>query len=70
MATAVIGCYAAVEKDWPVATVAALAAYGLAGEMAAEGAAGPGSFGVRLFDFLAGMTAEQLRTRARIEMAA
>ncbi len=68
MSTAVTACYAAVEKDRVLAAAAALAAFGLAGEIAADGAPGPGSFHVRLYDALAQLTPEALRSRARIEM--
>jgi hydroxyethylthiazole kinase len=40
--------------------------YGLAAEMAAEEARGPGSFRVALFDYLYNMTPEQLASGARI----
>lgn len=70
MATAVIGCYAAVEKEWPLAATAALAVYGLAGEIAAEGSPGPGTFMVRLYDAVAQLNAEQVMNRTRIEIAA
>ncbi len=49
-------------------TVAALAYYGLAGEMAAAEAAGPGSFAVRFLDALAAIDAEALDRGARIEL--
>jgi len=69
MSTAVTACYAAVEKDAVMAAAAALAAYGLAGEIAADGQPGPGTFHVRLYDALAQLTPEALRSGARIEMA-
>jgi hydroxyethylthiazole kinase len=69
MSTAVTAAYAAVESDSLVATASALAAFGLAGEIAAQGAPGPGTFHVRLYDALAQMTAETLRAGARIEIA-
>jgi len=50
MAASVIGCFAAVESDYLRAATAALVCYGVAGELAAEGASGPGEFKVRLFD--------------------
>lgn len=69
MATAVTAAYAAVESDCLVAAASALAAFGLAGEIAAQGAPGPGTFHVRLYDAMAGLTAEVLRAGARIEVA-
>lgn len=66
MATSVVAAYAAVEHDYVAAAAAALAAYGLAGQIAAERAQGPGTFQVHLFDALAGLTEEVLRSGARI----
>jgi hydroxyethylthiazole kinase len=48
-------------------TVAALAYYGLAGERAAVGSDGPGSFAVRFLDALAAIDAEALDQGARID---
>jgi len=48
-------------------TVAALAYYGLAGEIAAAEAAGPGSFAVRFLDALAGIGPDDLDAGSRIE---
>lgn len=67
--TCLIGGYAAVTPDPFEATVAALAHYAVAGEDAAEKAAGPGSFGWRFLDALAALTPEALNARARIEAA-
>lgn len=69
MATAITAAYAAVENDYLVAAASALAAFGLAGEIAAQGAPGPGTFHVRLYDAMAGLTAEALRAGARIEVS-
>ena len=68
MATAVTAAYAAVERDYVLAAASALAAFGLAGELAARDAAGPGTFHVRLYDALAGLTSDALKNGARIEM--
>ena len=51
------------------ATTAALAYYGLAGEHAANGAAGPGSFQVRFLDALYALTPRDLDAGARIVAA-
>jgi len=51
------------------ATVAALAAFGVAGEQAALGARGPGSFAVALIDALHGLTPEMLDRQARVAPA-
>lgn len=66
MATSVVAAYAAVEKDYVNAAACALAAYGLAGQVAAEKSQGPGTFQVQLFDALAGLTEEALLAGARI----
>jgi hydroxyethylthiazole kinase len=65
-ATAVIGAFAAVEKDMVAAAAGALAFIGLAGEKAGEKAAGPGSFMVELLDALYTLTSEDLITGCRI----
>ncbi|MBL8251066.1 MAG: hydroxyethylthiazole kinase [Candidatus Competibacter sp.] len=51
-ATAVIGAFLAVEPDTFTAATAALAVFGVAGELAAEGGKGPGSLQVALLDTL------------------
>ena len=67
MATAVIACFAAVEKDLALASAAALAVYGLAGEQAAQTAQGPGSFAVALLDAMANLTEDSVRAGVRME---
>jgi hydroxyethylthiazole kinase len=67
MSTAVVAACAAVEKDGVNAATAALAAYGLAGQIAAERAQGPGTFQAHLFDALASLTGETMRAGMRIE---
>ncbi len=67
MASSVTAAFVAVADDYPVASAAALAALGRAGERAAVGARGPYSFRTALFDELAGLTAEDLAGHARIE---
>ena len=66
MATAVIGAFAAVEPDQLVATASALACYGLAAELAAERAEGPGSFKSEFFDALFNLTPERLAENLRL----
>ncbi len=65
-ATAVIGACLAVEPDALIATIAALAAFGVAGEIAAKRAKGPGSLQVALLDALYGLDAATLAAQARI----
>jgi hydroxyethylthiazole kinase len=67
MSTAITGCFLAVQPESPLEAAAeALAAFGLAGEDAAAGAKGPGSFHVGLYDALAALDPETLAGRARI----
>jgi hydroxyethylthiazole kinase len=65
-ATALIGAFLAVEKDPLRAATAALAFFGLAGEIGARRSEGPGSFQVALLDALYGLTADDLEKGARI----
>ena len=65
-ATAIIGAFLAVEPDALAATVAALAVFGVAGELAAEQARGPGSLQVELLDALYALDAATLTARARV----
>jgi len=67
MAASVTAAFAAVADDYAVASAAALAAFGRAGERAAAGARGPYSFRTALFDELAGLTPDDLAGHARIE---
>ena len=70
-ASALVGAALAVAAGDPLgATVAALAALGVAGEMAAEGAAGPGSLQLRLLDALYTLDEATLRRRVRLETVA
>ncbi len=63
---AVMAAFAAVEDDAFVATVAAVTTYTVAAELAAEQAAGPGSFAVAFLDALASVSGDDLRARARL----
>ena len=65
-ATAIIGAFAAIDKDPVTATATALAYFGLAGEKAGETAAGPGTFMVNLLDALYTLTPEDLLAGCRI----
>jgi hydroxyethylthiazole kinase len=67
MSSAVTGCFLAVKRDAPLEAAAeALVAFGVAGEDAARGAKGPGTFHVNLYDALAALDPERLDGRARI----
>ena len=67
MAASVIGAFAAVEPDHRRAAAAALACYGLAGELAAKKARGPASFKSALFDCLYQLDRPTVEKRQRIE---
>lgn len=65
-ATAIIGAFAGVDGDPISAAATALAFYGLAGERAADGASGPGSFAVRFLDALHTLTPDEALKGCRI----
>jgi hydroxyethylthiazole kinase len=66
MSSALTGCFLAVNRERPLEAAAeALVAFGVAGEDAARGAAGPGSFHVALYDCLAALDPQTLDERAR-----
>jgi hydroxyethylthiazole kinase len=67
ISTAITGCFLAAKPDRPTEAAAeALAALGVAGEDAARGARGPGSFHVNLYDALAALDPQTLDDRAKI----
>jgi hydroxyethylthiazole kinase len=67
MATATTGCFLAGKDDPFEAAAEALVAFGVAGEDAAVGAKGPGSFHVNLYDALAALDPAALTGRAKVE---
>lgn len=69
MLASVTAAFAAVADDRFATTVAALAAFGLSGERAANGAHGPGSFRPGLLNALAGLEPATLAAGARIRVA-
>lgn len=69
MSTAMTGCFLAGKEDVFEAAVEALVAFGVAGEDAAVGAKGPGSFHVALYDSLAALAPSSLSKRAKVETA-
>lgn len=66
MLTAVIGAFNAVESDPMVATVSAVAFFGLAGEQAALSTKGPGTFKIAFFDALFSLTPDQMKKGMKI----
>ncbi len=69
MSTAMTGCFLAAKDDPFEAAAEALVAFGVAGEDAAVGAKGPGSFHVGLYDALAALDPATLTARAKVERA-
>lgn len=67
MATSVIGAFAAVERDHAKAAAAALACFGIAGELAAARSLGPGSFKCALYDEVYALNAETIGRMTKIE---
>ena len=66
MSSALTACFLAVNRERPLEGAAeALVAFGVAGEDAAHGAKGPGSFHVALYDALANLDPVTLDGRAR-----
>jgi hydroxyethylthiazole kinase len=69
-ATALCGAFAAVEPDRFLAVTAAMAVMGIAGEIAAEKAAGPGSMQVHFLDALYSLDAGEIARRLNAERTA
>lgn len=65
--TALVGAFAAVNPSAMQAAAHAMAVMGIAGEMAAEQAEGPGSFQVHFLDALYRMQADDIERRLRAE---
>jgi hydroxyethylthiazole kinase len=64
--TALIAAFAAIEREGFTAAASALLVAGVAAEVAAERAAGPGSFPPAFLDALHGLDQAQIRARARL----
>ncbi len=67
MSASVIGSFCAVEKDTAKAAAAALSAYGIAGEIAAGDARGPGSFKELFYDAVFNLDRETIESMSKIE---
>lgn len=67
--TSVIGAFAAIEKNFLLASSAALTCYGVAAELAAKKIQdkGPGSFQMELLNMLSNLTSEDILTFGRVE---
>jgi hydroxyethylthiazole kinase len=67
ISSALTGCFLAAKPNDPLAAAAeALVALGVAGEDAAAGAEGPGTFHARLYDALAALDPDTIDGRARV----
>ena len=64
-----IGAAIAVGEDKLLSTASIISIYGLAGEMAAKTANGPGSLRMHLLDNLANITASQISEKVNIKNA-
>lgn len=69
MATTAIAAFAAVQKEYFVATVGGLVVFGLAGEKAAQVSGNrPGTFHVALYDSLAALKTEDILSGTKLEI--
>jgi hydroxyethylthiazole kinase len=66
MAASVIGTFAAVEKDLALAAAAALCCFEISAEIAAQFAAGPGSFKEKLYDAAYNLDDEMIEKNQQI----
>ena len=66
--TAIVGCFAAACGATPETVAEALAYFGQAGEVAAEGALGPGTFERRLLDAVAGLAGNPGRLASELRV--
>jgi hydroxyethylthiazole kinase len=66
-ASALCGAFAAVEKDARLAVAQAMAVMGIAGEIAAQRAAGPGSLQMHFLDILYGLNEEDISRLLKVE---
>ena len=64
--SALVGAFAGLGEDPFVSTVAAIAIYGVAGDMAAEEARGPGSFRTAFIDVLDRIEGDDISARLRL----
>ncbi len=65
-ATAICGAFAAVEKDGLLAAAKAMAVMGIAGEIAVQKSAGPGSLQVNILDVFYHLSADDIRKHLKI----
>jgi len=68
-ATALIGAFAAINPAMPDSAAHAMAVMGIAGELAATGSPGPGTFQVKFLDALYALSEADIRARLKMETA-
>ena len=68
MAASVIGSFVAVEKDSAKAAASALACFGIAGELAAVNAKGPGTFKENFYDEIFNLNEKKIMENIRVEI--
>jgi hydroxyethylthiazole kinase len=66
MTTSVVAAFAAASNDWVLSSTAALAAFGIAGERAAEREITPYAYKIALMDEVSALTHQRLAERARV----
>jgi hydroxyethylthiazole kinase len=69
MAASVIGAFCAVEKNYAKAVAAALSCFGIAGELAAKKAKGPGTFKELFYDEVYNLDEEKVGKRIKVSNA-
>lgn len=67
MAASVIGCFAAVEKDYAMAAACALSCFGIAGELAGKKCNGPGTFKEMFYDEVYALDKNKIKKMMKIE---
>jgi hydroxyethylthiazole kinase len=65
-ATALLGAFCAIQPSFQQAAIAAMAIMGIAGELAAEQASGPGSWGIQFLDQLYHLNEQHLKHYLRL----
>lgn len=68
MVASVMGAFTAVESDYTKACSAALACFGIAGELAAEKAKGPGTYKELFYDAIYNLDREKIQKLQKIDM--
>jgi hydroxyethylthiazole kinase len=66
MLASVIGAFAAVERDYAKASAYALVCFGIAGELAAEKAKGPGTYKEMFYDELYGLNEDKISKMEKV----